>query len=117
MGFAAHVPHYLAQSTYPAASLIVLDALSRATGLSLAEGELRAAAELADAEINRQVAESDEIADVVRALERQYDTFIEASERGSLLAESVEHMPTAEELGSQFERFLAEQNGGDGPDR
>ncbi|MDS0131849.1 MULTISPECIES: proteasome assembly chaperone family protein [unclassified Amycolatopsis] len=117
MGFAAHVPHYLAQSTYPAASLIVLDALSRATGLSLPEGELRAAADLADAEINRQVAESDEIADVVRALERQYDTFIEASDRGSLLAESVEHMPTAEELGSQFERFLAEQNGGDGPER
>ena len=116
MGFAAHVPHYLAQSTYPAASLIVLDALSRASGLSLAEGELRTAAELADAEINRQVAESDEIADVVRALERQYDTFIEASARGSLLAESVEHMPTAEELGSQFERFLAEQNG-DGPER
>jgi hypothetical protein len=117
VGFAAHVPHYLAQSTYPASSLIVLDALSRSTGLSLAEGELRAAAELADAEINRQVAESDEVADVVRALERQYDTFIEASERGSLLAESVEHMPTAEELGSQFERFLAEQNGGDGPER
>ncbi|WP_086845459.1 proteasome assembly chaperone family protein, partial [Amycolatopsis kentuckyensis] len=82
MGFAAHVPHYLAQSTYPAASLIVLDALSRATGLSLPEGELRAAADLADAEINRQVAESDEIADVVRALERQYDTFVEASDRG-----------------------------------
>ncbi|MET8997860.1 PAC2 family protein [Amycolatopsis sp. Hca4] len=117
MGFAAHVPHYLAQSTYPAASLIVLDALSRATGLSLPEGELRTAADLADAEINRQVAESDEIADVVRALERQYDTFIEASDRGSLLAESVEHMPTAEELGSQFERFLAEQNGGDGTER
>lgn len=117
VGFAAHVPHYLAQSTYPAASLVVLEALSRATGLSLAEGELRAAADLADAEINRQVAESDEVADVVRALERQYDTFIEASERGSLLAESVEHMPTAEELGSQFERFLAEQNGGDGTER
>jgi hypothetical protein len=117
VGFAAHVPHYLAQSTYPASSLVVLDALGRSTGLSLAEGELRAAADLADAEINRQIAESDEVAEVVRALERQYDTFIEASERGSLLAESVEHMPTAEELGSQFERFLAEQNGGDGPER
>ena len=116
-GFAAHVPHYLAQLAYPAASLSVLDALGRVTGLSLAEGELRAAADLADTEINRQLAESDELTEVVRALERQYDTFVEASERGSLLAESVEHLPTAEELGSQFERFLAEQNGGDGPER
>ncbi len=118
VGFAAHVPHYLAQSTYPASSLMVLDALTRATGLKLPEGELREAAEVADAEINRQVAESDEVADVVRALERQYDTFVEASGRESLLAESVEHMPTAEELGSQFERFLAEQqNGGENPER
>lgn len=117
IGFAAHVPHYLAQSTYPASSLIVLEALTRATGLKLPEGELREAAEVADAEINRQVAESDEVADVVRALERQYDTFIEASGRESLLAESVEHMPTAEELGSQFESYLAEQQGRDNPER
>jgi hypothetical protein len=32
------------------------------------------------------------------------------------LAESVENMPTAEELASQFERFLAEQNG-ENPER
>jgi predicted ATP-grasp superfamily ATP-dependent carboligase len=111
MGFAAHVPHYLAQATYPAAALQVLDALTRATGLRLPDAPLREAARQADAEINRQVAESDEVADVVRALERQYDTFVEASSKDSLLAESVEHMPTAEELGTQFERFLAEQQG------
>ncbi|MFE0025617.1 proteasome assembly chaperone family protein [Amycolatopsis sp. NPDC059021] len=117
MGFAAHVPHYLAQSTYPASSVKLLEALTKATGLNLPEGDLREAASVADAEIARQVAESDEVADVVHALERQYDTFMEASERDSLLAESVEHMPTAEELGSQFERFLAEQQRGDNPDR
>ncbi|SDX70831.1 Predicted ATP-dependent carboligase, ATP-grasp superfamily [Amycolatopsis xylanica] len=118
MGFAAHVPHYLAQATYPAAAVLVLDSLVKATGLNLPGEPLREAAATADAEINRQVAESDEVADVVRALERQYDTFVEASSRNSLLAESVEHMPTAEELGNQFERFLAEQQGpGDSPER
>ncbi|WP_370944309.1 proteasome assembly chaperone family protein [Amycolatopsis sp. cg5] len=118
MGFAAHVPHYLAQATYPAAAVLVLDSLAKATGLNLPGEPLREAAVTADAEINRQVAESDEVADVVRALERQYDTFVEASSRNSLLAESVEHMPTAEELGNQFERFLAEQQGpGDSPER
>lgn len=118
MGFAAHVPHYLAQAMYPAAAVLVLDSLVKATGLNLPSEPLREAATTADAEINRQVAESDEVADVVRALERQYDTFVEASSRNSLLAESVEHMPTAEELGNQFERFLAEQQGpSDSPER
>lgn len=118
VGFAGHVPHYLAQSTYPGSAVMVLDALTRATGLNLPDTELAEAGRVADEEINRQIAESDEVADVVRALERQYDTFVEASGKESLLAESVEHMPTAEELGSQFERFLAEQQGpSDTPER
>jgi hypothetical protein len=34
-----------------------------------------------------------------------------------MLADASENMPTAEELGAQFERFLAEQQGrGDNPD-
>lgn len=118
MSFAAHVPHYLAQATYPASAVLVLDSVIRATGLSLPDSALREAAATADSEINRQVTESDEVAQVVRALEEQYDTFLAESGRDSLLAESAEHMPTAEELGSQFERFLAEQpgHGGDSPE-
>jgi hypothetical protein len=34
-----------------------------------------------------------------------------------MLADASENMPTAEELGAQFERFLAEQQGrGDNPE-
>ncbi len=118
-GFAAHVPHYLAESTYPSAALHLLEAVAKATGLNLPDGDLREASREADAEIDRQVAESKKVADVVRALERQYDTFMEASDKESLLAESVEHMPTAEELGNQFERYLADPDsyGGSNPER
>ncbi|GLY68871.1 proteasome assembly chaperone family protein [Amycolatopsis taiwanensis] len=108
VGFAAHVPHYLAQSRYQAASLTLLDSISRVTGISVPDEALREAASRTDDEIARQVAESDEVAEVVRALERQYDTFIEARGRKSLLADQAS-MPTAEELGAEFERFLAEQ--------
>jgi hypothetical protein len=45
----------------------------------------------------------------VRALERQYDTFAEAAGKPSLLNDVLEQMPTADELGDQFEQFLAEQ--------
>ncbi len=110
VGFAVHVPHYLAHAAYPAAAITLLAAVERATGLDLPVDPLREAAELTDAEIARQVAGSDEVTEVVRSLEEQYDAF--AAERGGLLADDEERMPTAEELGAQFEKFLAEQAGG-----
>jgi hypothetical protein len=115
VGFAVHVPHYLAHASYPAAAVTLLGAVERATGLSLPADELRDAAQLTDAEIARQVAGSEEVAEVVRSLEEQYDAF--NAEHNDLLAGQPENMPTAEELGAQFERFLAEQQfGGDGTD-
>ncbi|TVT35369.1 PAC2 family protein [Amycolatopsis rhizosphaerae] len=110
-GFAAHVPHYLAQSRYPAAALTLLGSISRLTGLSLPDEALVESARRTDAEIERQMAESDEVAEVVRALERQYDAFVETVDKKNLLAEEITRMPTAEELGAEFERFLAEQQG------
>jgi len=115
VGFAVHVPHYLAHAAYPAAAVTLLSSLERATGLNLPSDALREAAELTDAEIARQVAGSEDVTEVVRSLEQQYDAF--AAERQDLLAGQPENMPTAEELGAQFERFLAEQQfGGESPD-
>jgi len=110
MGFAVHVPHYLAQAAYPAAAVTLLESVQRATGLVLPSDALREAARRTDLEITRQVEGSTEVAEVVRALEQQYDAF--AADRETLLA-SGEQVPTAEELGAQFERFLAEQQGRD----
>ncbi|MFB9908768.1 proteasome assembly chaperone family protein [Allokutzneria oryzae] len=110
IGYAAHVPHYLSQATYPAAGLRLLGAVSSVAALDLPELALREAADRTNTEIDRQVADSDEVAEVVRGLERQYDTFTEAVGGRSLLAESNERMPTADELGEEFERFLAEQS-------
>ncbi|KAA2258143.1 PAC2 family protein [Solihabitans fulvus] len=110
LGFAAHVPHYLAQASYPTAALTLLDSIMRTTGLALPADALRDAAKRTNVEIDRQVSESDEVADMVRALERQYDAFADAAGKDSLLADA-ENLPTADELGSQFEQFLAEQQG------
>ena len=57
--------------------------------------------------INEQVDASPEIAQVVAALERQYDAFVTAQENRSLLARD-EDLPSGEELGAEFERFLAQ---------
>ncbi len=46
-------------------------------------------------------------ADVVAALERQYDAFERAEDAGSSLLAPDQPMPTGEEIGQQFEQFLA----------
>jgi predicted ATP-grasp superfamily ATP-dependent carboligase len=105
MGFVAHVPHYVAQNDYPQAAVDLIDAVSRQTGLSLRPGGLVEAAAERAGEIAAQVEGSDEIREAVQALEQQYDAFARASE-SSLLAEDTP-LPSAEELGAEFERFLA----------
>ncbi|MQA84558.1 MAG: PAC2 family protein [Streptosporangiales bacterium] len=118
LGFAVHVPHYLTQVAYPAAALTALDAVTAATGLTFGTEELRSAAERTDSEIARQVEGSEELASIVHALERQYDEYVAARDRDDLSESDLANLPTAEELGTQFERFLAEQERGrDTPDR
>ena len=117
LGFAVQVPHYLAQAVYPPAAVALLGSVATATGLQLPDAELREAAERTNEAIERQVAESDEVAQLVRALEQQYDTAAETTGAdgvrpdGSGLLGEGESMPTADELAAQFERFLAENQG------
>jgi hypothetical protein len=112
LGFAVQVPHYLAQAVYPPAALALLGSVTTSTGLDLPDAELREAADRTNEAIERQVEESAEVAELVRALEQQYDTAAESEQADAdaaagLLADG-EAMPTADELAAQFERFLAE---------
>jgi predicted ATP-grasp superfamily ATP-dependent carboligase len=107
-GIAAHVPHYLAQATFPAASLTLLEHLSRLTGLHLPTETLREAAEAHRTEVDEQIARSSENTAVVAALEQQYDQFTSAREGSELLSE-IGEVPSGEEIGAELERFLAEQ--------
>jgi len=118
VGFAVHVPHYVAQMEYPAAAAALLDAVAETSGLQLPSGELRGAADRVAAEIAEQVGQSDEVAAVVRALEEQYDAFVADRGRDNLLADGDSRLPTADELGAELERFLAQRTrGGESPER
>jgi PAC2 family len=114
MGFAVHVPHYLARAEYPQAARVLVDHLAVATGLYLPTDALTSAAERAEREIAEQVAASEEVAQVVAALEQQYDTVIsDATGRdGSTGGE----LPSADELAAEVERFLAGHDDPDGRD-
>ncbi|WP_116450483.1 proteasome assembly chaperone family protein [Blastococcus litoris] len=108
LGVAAHVPHYLAQATYPAASLTLIEHLESLTGLALPTETLRDAAQVHRTELDEQIGRSTENTAVVAALEQQYDAFTAAREGTDLL--SGGEVPSAEEIGAEFERFLADQD-------
>lgn len=106
MGFVAHVPHYVAQVDYPAAAVRLLECVELVTGLEWDLRALESAAEARGAEIAEQVADSPEVVEVVRGLEQQYDALTRTGVDSLPLATERE-LPTAEELGAEFERFLA----------
>ncbi len=116
MGFAVNVPHYLAQSEYPQAAAELVRHITRVSGMSLPVGDLEASGAQVRAEVDRQVAESEEVTAVVHALERQYDSFVEASddETRQALGPAMEELPSADELAAQFEAFLAGREDTDG---
>ena len=112
MGFAVHVPHYLAQAGFPPAAETLVGAMSRGSGLSLPLGTLPDASREAHESIASLVAQSEELVELVRTLETQYDAVV-ASRSDALDASGTvggQPLPTAEELGAELERYLAEQS-------
>lgn len=100
MGFAAHVPHYLAQSAFPESALTLVRALNQATGLAIPLESLEKASAGNLTDISQEMDGSSEVQELVANLERQYDA-MQASEE--------QHLPSADEIAAEFERFLAER--------
>jgi len=108
-GFAVHVPHYLAATDYPAAAEALLQSVSRISGLVLPTEALAIAAVETRRLVDEQIVQSEDVAAVVHALEEQYDEFVAG--RGPRLVADGASLPTADEIGAELERFLADQRG------
>jgi len=113
LGMAAPVPPYVTDTEYPGAAAALVREISARTGLRLPTDDLDAAAAQARLSIDEQIQQSDDLQAVVRALEEQYDTYLHGQDR-SLLADA-DALPTADELGAELERFLADQSRGTDP--
>ncbi|HIW92463.1 MAG TPA: PAC2 family protein [Candidatus Corynebacterium avicola] len=110
VGLTAHVPHYIAASDYPEATYGLLHSVEKVAELSLPLRALQADMEKVRQQLAEQVDDSAEIASVVGALERQYDdemARIRRKSENSLLAPG-EQIPSGDEIGAEFEQFLAE---------
>ncbi|QNN52932.1 proteasome assembly chaperone family protein [Nocardioides mesophilus] len=107
MGFVAHIPHYVAQVDYPAAAGRLLESVEIVTGLEWDLEPLEVAGQARLAEIAEQIEGSAEVRDVVLGLEQQYDSFHHPDQDATLPLAEERNLPTGEELGAEFERFLA----------
>jgi hypothetical protein len=109
LGIAAPVPPYLAQAEYPAAALALLREVGARAGLHFDTTALEDAERVNRAAIEREVAGSEELQTLVAAIEQQYDAAAAAAQ----IALADGDLPTADELGAELERFLANETRGD----
>lgn len=105
-GFAVHVPHYLAATEFAQGALAALNAVVDLTGLNLPNDDLVARAETNRRAIAAEVDDNEEVRGVVAALEQQYDAFVQGQERPNLWAGDGSEIPSADQLGAEFENFL-----------
>ena len=104
--FVLLIPHYLAESEYPAAALTALESISIAAGVALPSDGLREENRVFLEKVADQIAENDELGSMVENLENRYDEYMAgAPGRSAVLGEY--EIPSADELGAELERFLA----------
>lgn len=107
-GYTLHVPHYVADASYPQAAVAALEYVGAAMELMLPTDELRERGREVDRELDRQTQGSGEITAMVEGLERNFDQHASTASR-SLLVRPGEEIPDAEELGAAVEDYLSSQ--------
>lgn len=113
MGYAAQIPHYLTRTDFPAGALALLRRISDAAGLELPLVNLGDLTDAASTALDGTLAQNSEVRQIVSALEEQYDSLAEGGE--DIPLSTTMDLPTADEIGDHFERFLADRNG-EGPE-
>lgn len=98
------MPHYLAEADFPPAASAMVKALRDRTQLALPTDGFELSSALTIKQIDGQIAQNEELTEMVRTLEEQYDRFVE---RVNLNPSHEGQLPSAEELGARFEDFLA----------
>jgi predicted ATP-grasp superfamily ATP-dependent carboligase len=100
LGFVAHVPHYLAQASFPEATLRLTRSLNQASGLAVPIEPLEKASAQTMSDIAEEMSGSAEVQELVATLEQQYD---------AIAGEGDSQMPSADEIAAEFEKFLADR--------
>ncbi|CAN5841637.1 PAC2 family protein [soil metagenome] len=100
VGLWAQVPHYVSAMSYPAASIALLDALSRISGIALSADDLRRDVAVQRERLDHLVASNPEHVDMLGRLESAYDDAHEAGDMSTL------EMRSGDDLAAEVEQFL-----------
>lgn len=108
-GYSAHTPHYLADTVYPVGMVALLETLAEALHMHWDLDDARGEAQEFLSALDEQAKDNEEFQRQIAALEVQHDEFVEKIAQ----QHELQHLPTADELGAEFEAFLANQHPGD----
>lgn len=112
-GFVLLIPHYLADTEYPAAAITALESIGAATGLIFPTDSLRQQDRDFIANIDEQVAANGELGRLVGTLEERHDAYMADSPIHSPLTDVDGELPSADEIAAELENFLAFRRHGD----
>jgi PAC2 family len=112
-GFVLLIPHYLADTEYPAAAVTALESVSAATGLIFPTDRLREEGRDFVGKIDGQVEGNAELAKLVGTLEERHDSYMEENPVRSPLTDTDGELPTADEIAAELQNFLASRRPGD----
>jgi hypothetical protein len=113
VGFVLLIPHYLADTEYPAAAVTALESVSAATGLIFPTDRLREEGRDFVAKIDSQVENNQELARLVGTLEERHDSYMQDNPLRSPLTDVDGELPTADEIAAELQNFLAIRRNGD----
>lgn len=106
-GFVLLVPHYLADTEYPAAAISALESISAATGLIFPTDRLREENREFIGKVEEQVASNPELTRLVETLESRHDSYMEDNPLPSPLTGENGDVPSADAIAAELEKFLA----------
>lgn len=112
-GFVLLIPHYLADTEYPAAAVTALESVSAATGLIFPTDRLREEGRDFVSKIDGQVEGNQELAKLVGTLEERHDSYMEENPLRSPLTDTDGELPTADEIAAELQNFLASRRPGE----
>jgi hypothetical protein len=112
-GFVLLIPHYLADTEYPAAAVTALESVSAATGLIFPTDRLREEGRDFVGKIDGQVEGNQELAKLVGTLEERHDSYMEENPLRSPLTDTDGELPTADEIAAELQNFLASRRPGE----
>ena len=107
VGFVLLIPHYLADTEYPAAAVSALESVSAATGLIFPTDRLREEGRDFVAKIDGQVENNHELAKLVGTLEERHDSYMLDNPLRSPLTDIDGELPSADDIAAELENFLA----------